>query len=88
MPGQEAMGTNWNTGGSLLPPEALLCCSGDGAVAQAAQRLWTLLLGDLPKPLGHSPGHAALGVPAGAGVGAEVPANLNHSVTPDNSKAF
>jgi len=49
--------------------ETFLCCVGDGAVAQAAQKLWGLLLGDLQKSPGHSPGHPALGVPAGAGVG-------------------
>jgi len=43
-------------------------CS-DGALAQATQRLWSLLLGDLPKLLGHGSGHPALGVPAGAEVG-------------------
>jgi len=40
---------------------------GNGALAQAAQRLWDLLLGDLPKPPQHSPGHPALGAPAGTG---------------------
>ena len=45
-----------------------------GAVlAQVAQRLWDLYLGDFPKPPGHDPGHLALGVPAGAGVGADGP---------------
>lgn len=34
------------------------------------QRLWNLLLGGLPMPPGLGPGHPALGVPAGAGVGA------------------
>jgi len=29
---------------------ALLCCAGDGALAKAAQRLWSLLLGDLQNP--------------------------------------
>ena len=47
-----------------------MLCS-DGALAQAAQRLWGLLLGDLPELSGRSPGHPALGVPAGAGAGAE-----------------
>ena len=60
------MGTNWNTGGSFQTAEALLCCAGGGAVAQAAHRLWVLLLGDLP-------GHPALGVPAGAGLGPHGP---------------
>ena len=45
-------------------------CS-DGALAQAAQRLWGLLLGDLPELPGRGPGHPALGVPAGAQSGAE-----------------
>ena len=45
-----------------------MLCS-DGALAQAAQRLWGLLLGDLPELPGRGPGHPALGVPAGAGVG-------------------
>ena len=49
-----------------------MLCS-DGALAQAAQRLWGLLLGDLPEPPGRGPGHPALGVPAGAGAGAEGP---------------
>jgi len=31
------------------------------------------LLGDLPEPPGCGPGHPALGVPAGSGVGAEGP---------------
>ena len=47
-----------------------MLCS-DGALAQAAQRLWGLLLGDLPELPGRGPGHPALGVPAGAGAGAE-----------------
>ena len=48
-----------------------MCCAGDGALAQAAKRLWGLLLGDLPKPPGCGAGHPALGVPAGAGIGPE-----------------
>jgi len=47
-------------------------CS-DGALAQAAQRLWGLLLGDLPELSGRGPGHPALGVPAEAEAGAEGP---------------
>ena len=57
---------------------AVLC--GPGALAQVAQRLWGLLLGDVQKPPGHGPGPPALGVPAGAGVGqrdAEGPASLS-----------
>ena len=40
-------------------------CS-EGALAQAAQRLWGLLLGDLPEPPGCGPGHPAPGVRARA----------------------
>ena len=49
-----------------------MLCS-DGALAQAAQRLWGFLLGDLPEPPGRGPGHPALGVCAGAGAAAEGP---------------
>ena len=35
-------------------------CAGDGALAQAAQKLWRLLLGDLQKLPGRGPGHPAL----------------------------
>ena len=49
-----------------------MLCS-DGALAQAAQRLWGLLLGDLPELPGCDPGHPALGVLAGAGSAAEGP---------------
>jgi len=45
----------------------VLC--GAGALAQVAQRLWGLLLGDAQKPPGHGSGPPALGVSAGAGVG-------------------
>jgi len=56
---------------------------GDWALAQAAQRLWGLLLGDLQKPSGHGPGCPALGISAGVGVGQmdpEVVSKLSHSV--------
>ena len=59
-----------------------MLCS-DGALAQAAQRLWGLLLGDLPELPGCGPGHPALGVPAGAVVvqrDTEGPASLSHAV--------
>lgn len=46
----------------------LFHCAGDGAVAQAAQRFWSLFLGDVQKLLRHGPGQPALAVPAGAGV--------------------
>jgi len=39
MPGQEAVGTSLNTGSSFRAPGAILCCAGDGALAQDAQRL-------------------------------------------------
>jgi len=38
-----------------------------------SKRLWSLLLGDLPKLCGYGPGHAALGVCAGAELGAGGP---------------
>lgn len=47
---------DWSTG---APPEhqaAQLCCAGDRAVAQAAQSLWALLLGDLQTPAGRGLG--------------------------------
>ena len=53
------------------------------ALAQAAQRLWGLLLGDLQEPSGHGPGCPALGIPAGVVVGQmdpEVVSKLSHSV--------
>ena len=68
-PGQEALGTDWDTGGSLWAPEAYLWCAGERAAAQAVQRLWGVLLGDLQQPPRHGPGHPALGGPAGARAG-------------------
>lgn len=62
VPGQEALGTNWSTGGSFWAPGALLCNVGDGA--QAAQRLWRS-----PNTPGHGAGRSALGVTVGAGLG-------------------
>ena len=82
MPGQEAMGTNCSPGGSLSTPGAVLRCAGAGALAQAAQRLWDLLLGGLRKPPGRGPEHPALGGPAAAGLGLgdpEGPACLSHA---------
>jgi len=46
VPGQEAVGTDWKTGCFLRTPGALLCCAGDGALAQAAQ--W-LCVGSAPR---------------------------------------
>jgi len=37
-----------------------VCCAGDRALAQAAQRLQSPLLGDLQQSPGHRPGHTAL----------------------------
>lgn len=57
----------------------------DGTLAQAAQRLWGLLPGDIQQPPGHGPEHSALGGQAGAGAGPEGPKGLptlNHSVIP------
>jgi len=48
-----------------VPSELLLCCVGSRALAKVAQSLWGLLLGDLQKPLGHGPGHPAVGVGPG-----------------------
>lgn len=39
---------------------ALLGCVGNRALAQTAQRLWSLHLRDHPKPPGYGPGHPAL----------------------------
>ena len=39
-PGEEAMGTNWNTGGCVNIKSRLLCCADDGALTQVAQRGW------------------------------------------------
>ena len=55
----------------------------DGALAQAAQRLWGLLLGNLPELPEHGPGHPAVVPLLGQGWARwppEVPANFNHSV--------
>lgn len=57
----------------------------DGALARAAQRLWALLLGELPKPPGCGLGHPDLGVPVGVGIGSDGPkgtGHSNHSVIP------
>lgn len=45
MPGREARGTNCNTEVPSEHQEILLCYVGDGAVAQAAEKLCSLLLG-------------------------------------------
>jgi len=66
VPGQEAVGTNCSPGGSLWTSGAR-----EGALAQAAQRLWGLLTGALQKPPSHGPGHPALGGAAGAGAGTQ-----------------
>lgn len=44
--------------------EAILCCAVVRALAQVAQRFWSLLLVNLQKPLGCGPEHTVLGVPA------------------------
>ena len=41
--------------------KSLLCCASDRAVAQAAQKLWSLLHGDLQQLPGCGLGHPALG---------------------------
>lgn len=65
VPGPEAMRT---TGTQKIPSEyqeALLCCVRDRALTQAAQRLCSILLGDLQQPLGYVPRPLVLAVPAG-----------------------
>ena len=82
VPEQEAVDTNWYTKGSHRTPGALLHCAGD-STAQATQRLWGLLLGDLQQLPGHGPVHLALGGPAGEGVGLrdpESPASITASL--------
>lgn len=56
--------------------EVLCYCVGDGAPVQAAQMLWSLFLGDLQNPPRCGPGHPALCVPAGAGVGLDEPRSI------------
>lgn len=50
-------------------------CGDDGALAKV-QRLWSLLLGDLQKLLGHGPEHNTLGGPAWAG-SPEIPSKFS-----------
>ena len=80
VPGQEAVDTKWNTGGSLWTPEnTSVLCTGSGC----PESLWGLLPRDLHKSPGHGPGHPALGVPAGEEAGTDGPrgpANLNRSM--------
>ena len=56
-----------------MEPGSLQRFVGAGALAQAAQRLWVLLRGDLQRPPGCGPGHPALGSPTGAGLRPEGP---------------
>ena len=79
LPQSQFFCTNWSTWGSLSLPEALLCCAGDGALAQAVQRLWGLLLGDLQSLPRHGPVHPALGVPVWAERGPNGPRSLFQS---------
>lgn len=74
VPGQAAVITKWNTGGFLWTPgsNAVLC--GAGTLAEVAQKLWNLLLGDLQKLPGHDvSAPSALGNHAGVGVGPKGP---------------
>jgi len=84
VPGEEAMGTKWNTGNSSQTPgNTSLLCRWESTGTCYPERLWGLLLGDLQTPPGHGPGHPALGVHAWTGVGPdgpEVPASLCQSV--------
>ena len=61
--GQETVGANWNTGSSTWTPEVLLCYGGEKTLAQAAQKLWGLLLRDLPRPPGCGHGQPCSGGP-------------------------
>ena len=80
--GQEAMGTNWNTGGSAWTSGNTFACAGDQALAQVAQRGCGIsILGDIQEPSGHGYGQVALGGPTW-----EVPSNLNHSVLSSRQK--
>lgn len=61
--------------------KAQLCCAGDRAVAQAAQSLWALLLGDLQTPAGRGLGTLLWVSLLGQGLGqmeAEGPVNISH----------
>lgn len=50
--------------------EALLCCAGDRALVQVAQKgFGASFLGDTQKPPEHGLGQLTVGVPAGAGLG-------------------
>lgn len=63
--------TNWNRSLPLNTRETLLYWVGNRALAQAAQRLCSQLLGDLQKMHGHVHGQPAVGGPAWAGLGPE-----------------
>lgn len=73
VPVQKAVGTGWSAWGSPWASEALLCCVGTWALAQVAQRLRILFLGDLQKPPECGRGPSALRFSAAEGVGPDGP---------------
>ena len=83
--GQEVTGTNWNIRRSLWAPEITsVLCRWRSTDTGCSERLWSLLLRDLPKLPGHGHGPPSLGFPAGAEDGPDGPrgpSNLSHSVT-------
>ena len=66
MTGQEALGTTGTQEVLSEHQAALLCYVGDEALAEVAQRLWSLLLRDVQKPPRRGPGPPALGGASGA----------------------
>lgn len=81
--GQEAMGTNWNTGGCLWTTgNTYLPGQWPSTGTACPDRLHSFLFGDPQMLPGHGPGFPPLGVPDGAEVGQDrpgVPSSLNHS---------
>ena len=70
--GQGAVGTNWKTGGFVWTPGSTsVMCGWQSTGTGCPEGLWDLLLGEPRKSPGHDPGHSALGVPAGTGVGSD-----------------
>lgn len=60
-----------------------MCCAGVGAQSPGTgfpQRLWSLLLGDLPKP--HGPGPPAQARGGGCADGPRGTSSLSHAVSP------
>jgi len=67
------------------------CFNFEGALAQAAQRLWILFPGGLPKPPGHGPGHllwVSLLEQGWDEIDLDVPVSLGHSVVLQSVRAL